>query len=70
MLRDVEYFTARLGRIDGFGDAGEYLSNIVKSRQVESASPATASCEGGAESEESPADKTAADAGKNEGTAS
>ena len=34
MLRDVEYFTTRLSRIDGFGDAGEYLATIIKTKQI------------------------------------
>jgi len=34
MLRDVEYFTTRLSRIDGFGDAGEYLATIIKGKQI------------------------------------
>lgn len=34
MLRDVEYFQSRLSKMDGFEDAGEHLTNIIKSRGV------------------------------------
>ncbi|KAM3455716.1 hypothetical protein MY3296_002134 [Beauveria thailandica] len=34
MLRDVELFKSTLGSLDGFGDAGEYLTNIVKSKEI------------------------------------
>jgi vacuolar protein sorting-associated protein 54 len=37
MLRDIEYFQSRLGKIDGFEDASEYLTNIVKSKEIKSA---------------------------------
>lgn len=37
MLRDIEYFESRLGKIDGFEDASEYLTDIVKSKEVKSA---------------------------------
>ena len=39
MLRDVDFFQAKLSKIDGFGDAGEYLTTIIKSKQVKSAAP-------------------------------
>ncbi|KAK3944967.1 vacuolar protein sorting-associated protein 54 [Diplogelasinospora grovesii] len=32
MLRDIELFESRLGKIDGFEDAGEYLRSIIKNR--------------------------------------
>ena len=34
-LRDVDFFQTRLGKIAGFGDASEYLANIVRSKVVE-----------------------------------
>lgn len=34
MLRDVEYFQSRLSKMDGFEDAGEHLTKIIKSREV------------------------------------
>lgn len=34
MLRDVEFFQSRLGRIDGFGDAGEFLLGVINSKTV------------------------------------
>lgn len=39
MLRDVEFFKTKLQHIDGFGDTGDYLTDIIKSKQVKSASP-------------------------------
>jgi vacuolar protein sorting-associated protein 54 len=39
MLRDVEYFQSRLGKIDGFEDAAEYLTNIIKSKEIKSPPP-------------------------------
>ncbi|KAL2018322.1 hypothetical protein VTK56DRAFT_925 [Thermocarpiscus australiensis] len=40
MLRDVEYFQSRLGKIDGFEDAGEHLMKIIKSKEVSAPEPA------------------------------
>ncbi len=34
MLRDVEFFQSRLGKIDGFEDAGDYLVKIIKSNKI------------------------------------
>ena len=34
ILRDIEYFQSRLAKIDGFQDAGDYLSGIVKSKDI------------------------------------
>jgi vacuolar protein sorting-associated protein 54 len=34
MLRDIDHFEARLGGLDGFEDAGEYLRNIAKAKEV------------------------------------
>jgi vacuolar protein sorting-associated protein 54 len=34
MLRDVEFFQSRLGKIDGFEDAGDYLVKVIKNKQV------------------------------------
>lgn len=39
MLRDMEVFKMKLQHIDGFGDTGTYLTEIIKSKQVKSASP-------------------------------
>ncbi|KAL2152056.1 hypothetical protein VTH82DRAFT_5240 [Thermothelomyces myriococcoides] len=30
MLQDVEYFKSRLGKIDGFDDAGDHLVNVIR----------------------------------------
>ncbi|KAK7414109.1 hypothetical protein QQX98_007052 [Neonectria punicea] len=35
MLLDVEFFKSNLGTIEGFGDAGEYLTALVKAKDVE-----------------------------------
>ncbi len=34
MLRDVEFFQSRLGKIDGFEDAGDFLVKIIKSNKI------------------------------------
>lgn len=43
MLRDIEYFQTKLQHIDGFGETGNYLRDIIKAKQVKSASPPTSS---------------------------
>jgi vacuolar protein sorting-associated protein 54 len=50
MESDLDYLVSRLGKIDGFGDAGDYLLNIVKSKRSEQA-------DAKAKSEEKPAEK-------------
>ena len=39
MFQDVDVFINKLQKVDGFGDAGEYLTNIVKSKKVEPDAP-------------------------------
>jgi vacuolar protein sorting-associated protein 54 len=34
MLRDAEWFKTRIGGIDGAGDTGDYLINLVKEKNV------------------------------------
>lgn len=34
MNNDIEFLTTKLGKLDGFGDTGEYLQRIIKSKQV------------------------------------
>ncbi|KAM4056250.1 vps54-like protein [Hirsutella rhossiliensis] len=34
MLRDVDLLSAKLGRVDGFGDTGDFLADLVKAKQV------------------------------------
>jgi vacuolar protein sorting-associated protein 54 len=41
MNNDIEFLTTKLGKIDGFGDTGEYLQKIIKSKQVKTVEPAT-----------------------------
>lgn len=35
MLRDVDFFSAKLGKVDGFGDTGDFLAGTVKAKEVE-----------------------------------
>ncbi|KAM5342451.1 hypothetical protein ACJ41O_013417 [Fusarium nematophilum] len=39
MLHDVEFLTTKLGKLDGFGDTGEYLQKIIRSKQVKAEEP-------------------------------
>lgn len=39
MLHDVEYLIAKLGSIDGFGDAGTFLIGIVQSKEIKAEEP-------------------------------
>ncbi|EAQ86482.1 hypothetical protein CHGG_07735 [Chaetomium globosum CBS 148.51] len=34
MLRDVEFFQSRLGKLDGFEDAGDYLLKVIRGKQI------------------------------------
>jgi vacuolar protein sorting-associated protein 54 len=34
MLRDAEYFKTKLGSLDGAGDTGDYIVNLVKGKPV------------------------------------
>ncbi|KAI1746528.1 Vps54-like protein-domain-containing protein [Xylaria castorea] len=43
MESDINYLIARLGKIDGFGDAGDRLLNIVKSKKSQQATTSTKS---------------------------
>ncbi|KAJ4147973.1 hypothetical protein LMH87_002464 [Akanthomyces muscarius] len=45
MLRDIELFKSTLGTLDGFGDAGEHLTNVVKSKEIAPEAAAAASAE-------------------------
>ncbi|KAF4989503.1 hypothetical protein FDECE_14696 [Fusarium decemcellulare] len=40
MLNDIEFLTVKLGKLDGFGDTGEYLQKIIKSKHVKKEEPA------------------------------
>ncbi|KAI1072345.1 hypothetical protein LB507_003191 [Fusarium sp. FIESC RH6] len=40
MNNDIEFLTTKLGKLDGFGDTGEYLQKIIKSKQVKTVEPA------------------------------
>lgn len=39
MQSDINYLNSRLAKIEGFGDTGDYLLNVVKSKKVESPPP-------------------------------
>lgn len=39
MITDVEFFTMKLSKIDGFGDAGDVLTDIAKTKEVEIEEP-------------------------------
>ncbi|KAK2593855.1 hypothetical protein QQS21_008432 [Conoideocrella luteorostrata] len=39
MLQDVEFFSSKLGKLEGFGDAGDFLADIAKSKYVKPVSP-------------------------------
>ena len=34
MVRDAEYFKTRIGGLDGAGDTGDYIVNLVKEKNV------------------------------------
>ncbi|KAG6009680.1 hypothetical protein E4U21_001744 [Claviceps maximensis] len=39
MLRDMEFFSTKLGKIEGFDDAGNFLTDIVKAKEVRPETP-------------------------------
>lgn len=49
MQSDINYLITRLSKIDGFGDTGEYLLNIVNSKKVDSPPPAVPEKDAGSE---------------------
>ncbi|OLN84888.1 Vacuolar protein sorting-associated protein 54, chloroplastic [Colletotrichum chlorophyti] len=75
MLRDVDFFVAKLGKLDGFRDAGDYLKNIINSKEIKrTASPPTEKqADGGSETTASasnstiePGSRQSAESGKTE----
>ncbi len=34
MLRDAEYFKTKIGGLEGSGDVGDYLVNLVKEKDI------------------------------------
>lgn len=42
MAEDVDFFINKLQKVDGFGDTGDFLINIVKSKAVATTSSTTA----------------------------
>lgn len=61
MLRDVDFFIAKLGKLDGFNDTGDFLKNIINSREVKNAAspPPERQPDGGSETTVSTATSTA-----------
>jgi vacuolar protein sorting-associated protein 54 len=41
MLRDAEHFKNKIGGLDGAGDAGNYIVNLVKEKSVPKPRPLT-----------------------------
>ena len=41
MLRDAEHFKTKIGGLDGAGDAGNYIVNLVKEKSVPKPKPLT-----------------------------
>jgi vacuolar protein sorting-associated protein 54 len=41
MLRDAEHFKNKIGGLDGAGDAGNYIVNLVKEKNVPKPRPLT-----------------------------
>jgi vacuolar protein sorting-associated protein 54 len=41
MLRDAEHFKSKIGGLDGAGDAGNYIVNLVKEKNVPKPRPLT-----------------------------
>ena len=39
MLRDAEHFKSKIGGLDGAGDAGDYIVNLVKAKAVPKPTP-------------------------------
>jgi vacuolar protein sorting-associated protein 54 len=42
MAEDVDFFINKLQKVDGFGDTGDFLMSIVKSKAVATTSSTTA----------------------------
>ncbi|KAF4970613.1 hypothetical protein FSARC_2394 [Fusarium sarcochroum] len=61
MNNDIEFLTTKLGKLDGFGETGEYLQKIIKSKQVKTVEPAAEEKkeEGPEEGEATPAAESA-----------
>lgn len=39
MLNDIDFFATKLGKLDGFGDTGDFLERIIKAKKVEVEAP-------------------------------
>ncbi|KAH7165992.1 Vps54-like protein-domain-containing protein [Dactylonectria macrodidyma] len=71
MLNDIDFFATKLGKLDGFGDTGEFLVKIIESKKVEVEQPPTDTSstepkeDGPAEEPEKKSDEPAKDDEKN-----
>jgi vacuolar protein sorting-associated protein 54 len=54
LRRDAEYFQAKLSKIDGFGDLGERLLELVDKKQIEYVEQQSAPARSPAPAEETP----------------
>ncbi|WYZ38857.1 hypothetical protein EsH8_III_000771 [Colletotrichum jinshuiense] len=61
MLRDVDYFITKLGKLDGFRDTGDYLKNIINSKEIKTTTspPTEKQTNGGSETTASASNSTA-----------
>ncbi|KAF9881230.1 hypothetical protein CkaCkLH20_01380 [Colletotrichum karsti] len=75
MLRDVDFFIAKLGKLDGFRDTGDFLKGIINSKEIKAAPspPPERQVDGGSETTAStttstaePGSRQSADDGKTE----
>ncbi|KAK1992683.1 Vps54-domain-containing protein [Colletotrichum falcatum] len=62
MLRDVDFFAAKLGKLDGFRDTGDYLRSIINSKEIKTVTsppPSEKQADGGSETTGSGRNSTA-----------
>ncbi|QPG96836.1 hypothetical protein C2857_005351 [Epichloe festucae Fl1] len=59
MLQDVKFFSFKLGKIEGSGDAGDFLTEIVKSKEVKPKTPEPLKAESATAENEKDEDDTA-----------
>ena len=57
MLRDIEYFEAKLSKMDGFGDTADHLKSLVKAKEIKSMTVAAPVVTSEAEDKAEPEDK-------------
>ncbi|PHH91907.1 hypothetical protein CDD83_9850 [Cordyceps sp. RAO-2017] len=67
MLRDVEFLSAKLGKVDGFGDTGDFLADTVKAKEVKGPASAPTEERAGGEGEGEPKTNEGSESGPKEG---